>query len=221
MHYLSKYGYVNDTSCMIWFFDKEQRLVYKDISNLFKTRSTVYTFTKNPSANDKSFYYNAASISLNAGTNNVNNGGYGYIFDIFDLLTYGHKNIHANKVTAVSNVINMSKELAQTLNYSRLAMDIGNFHENYYMAYAQNSRTRATYSTYITLTCQFLQKFRLGEIVNIEYQDTASKDEKNKAFSILAMINSIHTIITPEMVGAEVETMTQGLNKKSEQVETY
>lgn len=221
MHHLCKHGYVNETSCMYWFFDKEKRFMYKNISALFKNRSTTYTFFKGTTGGDKSFAYNQIGISLNAGTNNVNNGGYGYTYDVFDLLTYKPKEVHAKKVTAVSNVINVSKELSQGLHYDKLAMDVGNFNPNYHMAYAQNARIRSTYSTYINLSCQYLQKFRLGEIVNVEYQDIESDDTTNKSFSMLGMIDEIHVFIAPEAIGADVEIMTQGINTKSEYVETF
>ena len=224
MHHLCKYGYCDETSAMIFFFDKEKRLMYKDFSKLLKEKSnSIYTFNKVGIGNgkDRIFGYLDSSIESCAGTDNIVNGGYGNDFETFDLLTYEPKVIHATKVVAESKTINISKELSQGLNYDWFAFDVGNFHENYWMAYAQNKRIRSTYSTYITLQCQYLQKFRLGQVVNVVLKDTGEINNESEAFSMLGMISSIHTTINTDNISAEVTVISQGVNTKSKSVENY
>lgn len=224
MHHLCKYGWCSDTSAMMWFFDKNKQLLYKDFSALLKQKSdNIYMFKRATigSAEEKYFAYTDFDIQLTAGTDNVVNGGYGNDFDVFNLLEYKNKNIHANKVIAESAVINISKELSHGLNYDWFSIDVGNFHENYHIAYAQNKRIRATYSTYINLNCSYFQKFRLGEIVDLELRCNSADNNQNQMFSMLGMIAQIHTKITTESVTAQVQVVSQGVNTRSTQVETY
>ena len=224
MHHLCKYGYCDETSAMIFFFDKEKRLIYKDFSKLLKNKTKeIYTFVKSTVGNSKkrTFGYNDGSISLYAGTDNVVNGGYGNDFEVFNLLTYQPNTIRATKVVAESETINISKELSQGLNYDWFPFDIGNFYDKYWIAYAQNKRIRSTYSTYIKLNCQNLQKFRLGEVVNVDFRDTSAENNKSKNFSLLGIIGSIHTTITTDNISAEVEVVSQGINTKSKTVMNF
>lgn len=223
MHHLCKYGYSDETSCMIWFFDRKKRLIYKNLSKLFKEKSNnIWQFDKGfGDYSNKIFGYGEISVKLTAGSDNIVNGGYGNDFDVFELKTYKDKLIHPNKVIAESATINISKELSQGLSYDWFPFDVGNFHEHYYLAWAQNRRILSTYSTYSYLQCQCLQKFRLGQIVNLNFRDIAGEENKSKSFTSLGIISSIHTKITPDMVGATVTIMSQGVNSKNETVETY
>lgn len=224
LHHLSKYGYINETSSMFWFFDKEKRLIYKDFSKLLKEKTVnVFKMQKRLIGDraNRIFGYVTESVEMTAGTDNIKNGGYGNDFDVFNLLTYSDEVIHANKVIAESKVINISKELSNGLNYDWFSFDVGNFHEHYYLAYAQNRRIKSTYSTYINLGFQYLQQFRLGEVVEVEYRNNGNSNNKSDTFSMLGFIGSIHTIITPDSVSAEVQVVSQGVNTKSDSVTNY
>lgn len=223
LHHLSKYGYCDETSCMIWFFDREKRFVYKNMTKLLKQASDIWTFEKKSLGDfsNKKFGYNEIEVSLFAGTNNILNGGYGIDFDVFNLESYQNQKVIAKKVVAESAGINISKDLSQGLNYNWFPIDVGNFHQNYYKAYAQNMRIKSTYSTYIKLRCQYLQKYHLGEVVDVIYRDTANSDNKNKTFSMRGIIHSLHTIIKPNMVGSEIEIAAQGINSIPKSFEIY
>ena len=213
--YLSQYAWKNETSCYFWCFDKERRLLYKDLSLLFRNRQTnIFKFIQSPYAfiDNHEFGYSMASASLLPGINNIHNYGYGGTEYDFDFLTYDIKEISAKKVIAESQVININKELSKGLANEWYPFDIGNFHPNYYTAFKQNMRIMSTYSSYIKLQSQFFQPYRLCQIVNFEYLDAQNPDNKIGCLSGIYMIDAIRTTITTSNITSTVELVMQGMN---------
>lgn len=221
--YIAEFGYIDETSAMIWFFNRHKQLFYKNLTQLFRNRhENIHTFVQNPDPKkDKQFAYTNIETSIQAGIENLKHEGYGGIDFYFDQPSYSYKQVAARKVVAESNVINISKELSQGLGQEWYPFDIGNFHPNYWLAYKQNKRILSTYSTYVTLTCQFFQKFNIGQIVNIDYLDSQDLDNRIKCFTGTYIIDAIHISITLDNIIAIVETAMQGFNGKVITGEVY
>ena len=131
------------------------------------------------------------------------------------------KDVSAKKVVAESKMMNISKELSKGLAQQFFPFDIGNFHSNYYLAYKQNRRILSTYSSYTVLKTEFLQSYRLGQIVNFEYTDSMNDNNKLESLSGVYMIDAIHIMITTSSIKSNVELVMQGLNGKNTLQETY
>lgn len=222
--YLAAYGWIDETSGMFWCLDKNKTLLYKNLTTLFRNRQDkVYSFVQTPvpDKKNKEFGYSGVKGSIQAGTNNLRNDGYGGSDSYFDLKSYSWKQAKANKVVAESNIINVSKDLSKGLSQEWFSFDVGNHHANYFKAYKQNRRVLSTYSTYATLTTEFLQKYRLGEIVNLEYIDSKNVDNKLNSLSGTYMIDAIHSQISLNNISGIVEMVMQGLNGKATTQENY
>lgn len=211
------HSYVDETSCMFWAIDRYKNLLFKNLTTLFRTRQNeIFTFKQmtKPDFKNKLFAYSKAKGSIQSGTNNLKNDGYGGEDFAFNLSTYSFDTITAKKVVAESKMINISKDLSKGLSESWYAFNVGNFHENYFKAHKQNKRILSTYSTYVTLNCQFFQPYRLAQIVQYEYLD--SQDENNKLFALsgVYMIDAIHIEISPNAITSDVELVMQGMNSK-------
>jgi hypothetical protein len=223
-NYMAQRGYINETSAMFWCLDRKKRLLYKNLTDLFRNRQEkIYTFVQTPTPNpsQKQFGYTSAKGSIQAGTNNLKNEGYGGVDEYFDLLTYSWKDVAARKVVAESNLINISKELAKGLGQNWYPFDVGNLHPNYYTALKQNKRIMSTYSSYMTLESQFFQPYRLAQIVNFEYYDAQDPSNKVYALSGTYVIDAIHISMSLSSITAMVEIAMQGLNGKAKTRETY
>jgi len=211
----AKYGWINETSAMFWCIDRHKNLLYKNLTTLFRNRqANIYTFVQRPlqSCETKEYEYGRMNSSIQNGSNNLKNGGYGGEDYYFDILTYGLKKVSARKVVAESKFINISKELSQGLTDTQSPFDVGNFHPNYYLAYKQNRRVLSTYSTYNIIDTQHLQNFRLGQIVQVEFSDSQTKANKSTALSGVGMIDAIHTTLSKEAMLCTLEVTSQGMN---------
>lgn len=208
-------GWINDTSAMIWCIDRKKNLLYKNLTTLFRNRQdNVHNFIQKPisACNEKEYEYSGVTGSIQAGSNNLKNEGYGGEDYYFDLLSYGLKPVAARKAVAESKFINISKELSHGLSDCQYPFDVGNFHPNHFLARKQNKRILSTYSTYMILQTQHLQSFRLGQIVTFEFMDSQTRINKSKAMSGVCMIDAIHTEITKEYIKSTVEIVSQGMN---------
>lgn len=224
LNYIAKYGWINETSAMIWCIDRDKRLLYKNLTTLFRNRrENIFKFIQTPNARlqNKEFSYTNATASIQAGLENLKENGYGGSDLYFDLNTYSYKKANARKVVAESNLINISKELSKGLANTWYPFEIGNQHSNYYNAFKQNNRILSTYSSYITLQSQFFQPYRLCQIVNFEYLD--AQDIKNEvvALSGIYMISAVHISLTLKAITSTIELSMQGLNGKATTRETY
>lgn len=212
---VAAHGWIDDTSAMIWCLDRKKTLLYKNLTSLFRNRQhNIYNFIQKPIqvCKDKEYEYGIIKASIQSGSNNLKNDGYGGEEYYFDLNTYTLKSVAAKKTVAESKFINIDKELSQGLMDSQFAFDVGNFHPNYYLALKQNKRILATYSSYIELQCQHLQNFRLGQIVNYQFLDSQSLKDSSVALSGTGIIDAIRTKISKEYITANVEIVSQGMN---------
>lgn len=216
--YVASRGWKNETSGMFWCLDRHRCLLYKDINTLF-SQPTKYTFapgTESATLESNTMYYNVSTIASKTIEENVQNNGYGGSDFNFNLLEYKLKETSAKQVKAYSNIININKELSQGLKQSFNPINVGNFHENYYLAHDQNSRVLSTFSTYYLLSCQFFQPIRLGQMANIN-KNSMTGENKSKSLNVKSMIHSIQINFTEENVNMTVGLCTQGFNGTSTQ----
>lgn len=212
---IAKHGWNDETSAMVWCFDRHKILLYKNLTQLFRTRSaTPWTFIQQPNPNikEKIFGYTNASIQIDAGKENLIYGGYGGVDNYFDVLEYKWKEVSAKKVIAESNIININKELSQGLAQEWYPFDVGNFHKNYWLAKNQNERILSTYSTYVTVECSYLMPYRLCQIVNFVYMDGNSLDNMLKLTTGTYMISAIKISINTKSVTSTLKLAMQGIN---------
>lgn len=220
----AKYGWINETSGMFWCFDRQKRLLYKNLTSLFRERQeNVYKFVQKRTGNkeNKEYAYTRITASIQAGSNNLKNAGYGGADYCFDTNLYILKSIAARKVVAESKLININKELSKGLYEEFYPFDVGNFHPNYYLALKQNKRILSTYSTYMILDCQYLQNYRLGQIVSLDYMDSQTSKNQAKSMSGIYMIDAIHCIISKESLTGTAELVAQGMNGIASTQEVY
>lgn len=220
---LSSRGWINDVSAMIWFFDRTCKIHYKNMTELFrKDNLTLHTFVQKeiPDLSKKEYSYYGAKASLQCGTNNIRNEGYGGTDTYFDLLSYSWKEVGANKVIAESNLININKDVSKGLSKRWLPFNVGNFNVNYERALKQNKRILSTYSSYVTLTSSLFQPYQIGEVVNLLCIDTQDPAFQLKSLSGKFMIDAIHITITVDKIISTVELCMQGLNANNLK-ETY
>lgn len=221
---ISKYGWIDETSAMFWCMDRHKILLYKNLTNLFRTRSSkIGKFVQLPLTDvaNKIYSYAKATVSVQAGYENLLNGGYGGEDHYFDLLSYQNKEITAKKVVAESNLINISKELSQGLSQAFYPFDVGNFHKNYYKAQKQNARVLSTYSTYVNLTSNYFMPYRLGQIVNFEFTDAQDINNKIALTSGVFAICAIKIKISTKAITCNLQLVMQGLNGRVLTRETY
>lgn len=224
MQYMAEYAWKNELSSYFWCLDRERRLLFKNWTTLFRNRqNNIFTFIQTPNALvDKMYYgYTKAYASIQSGTNNLYNRGYGGIDYQFDLLSYSTNEIVAKKVIAESQVININKALSRGLGNEWYPFDVGNFHPNFSKARMQNKRIMSTYSTYLRLESQFFQPYRLAQIVNFEYLDAQDPNNKVKSMSGIYIIDAIHVTFSTANVTAALELVMQGLNGKVITEEVY
>lgn len=222
---ISRFGWINETSAMFWCFNRRKKLLYKNLTTLFRNKPQQnWTFLQLPraySAKEKVYGYSSARLTTTAGTENLLHEGYGGDDKYFDLLSYQWKYPAAKKVVAESNLINISKELSQGLSTNWYPLDTGNFHKNYWLARKQNARILSTYSTYIVLQCEYLMNYQIGQVVNFVLMD--SQDETNviKMATGNYIITDIDIHITTQAVTSTLKLAMQGLNGQATSRETY
>lgn len=220
----SKYGWINETSGMFWCFDRQKRLLYKNLTSLFRERQEkVCSFVQKRTGDkkNKEYAYTRITASIQAGSNNLKNEGYGGTDYCFNTVDYDWKEIAARKVVAESKLININKNLSKGLFEEFYPFDVGNFHPNYYLALKQNKRVLSTYSTYMILDCQYLQNYRLGQIVSLDYMDSQTPKNQTKAMSGIYMIDAIHCRLSKESLIGTVEVVAQGMNGIASTQEVY
>lgn len=211
----AKYGWIDETSAMLWCLDRHKNLLYKNLTTLFRNRQDhIYKFIQKPiqTCKEKEYEYGRVTSAIQNGSNNLKNGGYGGEDYYFDVLSYGLKVVAARKAVAESKFINISKELSQGLTDTQSPFNVGNFHPNYYLAMKQNKRILSTYSTYNIIDTQHLQNFRIGQVATIEFSDSQNKNNKIEALSGVGMIDAIHTTFTKESILCTIEMVSQGMN---------
>ena len=224
MQYMSQRGWINDTSCMIWYLDRHRILVYKDLTSLIAQRSDdIYTFkqTDAPEKEKLTYGYTDCHAEINSGAENIYQGGYGMDDYYFNFLEYKQEQVSAKKAVAWSNLFNINKELSKGLNDTLCPIYVGNHHPHHALACVQNQRLLATYSTYTILDSQFFQPYRLGQIVNLDFTYARDPNLKVDALTGIRIIDSIRINITVSAITSKVELAMQGLNGRSLVQEVY
>ena len=225
LDYVAKFGWFDETSAMIWSFDRHKILLYKNFTNLFRNRSkNNWSFIQLPDrydAENRQYGYANATLNIPSGTENVLHEGYGGDDKYFDLLSYQWKYPAARKVVAESNLINISKELSNGLATNWYPFDVGNFHKNYWLARKQNARILSTYSTYAVVKCTKLMNYRLGQIVNFALMDSQDIQNVVKMGTGTYIITNIAINMTSSTINSVVRLAMQGLNGQATTRETY
>ena len=225
LNYVAQFGWIDNTSAMIWALDRHKILLYKNLTGLFRNRNQkCWAFIQSPDkydAKEKIFGYSQASLNIRAGSENIKHEGYGGDDSYFELLGYTWRKPSARQVVAESNLINISKEVSQGLATNWYPFDVGNFHKNYWLARKQNTRILSTYSTYAVIQCQHLMNYRLGQVVKFVLMDSQDDTRVINMGSGLYMITKIDIHITSNSVTSIVNLAMQGLNGQAITRETY
>lgn len=222
--YLAKNAYLDDLSCFFWCIDRHRRLLFKNITSLFGSRSKeIYTFTQSASYNleEKVYYYTNIFPTVLSGINNINNGGYGGYDYYFDLNSYSQKSAFCKKTRTDVKYLNVSKELSQGLAPEFLPFDVGNFNPNYYTGRKQNKRLLSLYSTYLSVISDIIQNYRLGQVVNFLPGDTNDPNYILSALTGVYIINAVGLHITERAAISTISLAGQGLNSANAVVEVY
>ena len=226
MGYLAQHGWKDSTSAMIWCIDRQKRLLYKNLTDLFKGKSpNLYYFYQSQKCNieKKQFSYSTINTKITSGLNNIQNGGYGNTGDSFNLKDYGYKESKSNKANLSSETISVGRDVSNGLDQNWYGIDVGNTNEHYYDATNHNERSQSLFTVYNTLTIQYLQPYRLCQLVNLYHIDTPQKNEEAKlsALSGTCLITAIKTHITMTEMSGVVELAMQGLNIQNKTKGTY
>ena len=221
LNVVANHGWFDMNSCMYWFMNRRKELFYKNLDKLFYETKNIRTFKFGnlmPGDIEGGVYrYKTIGFKMETGTENIFNRGYDGRNFHFDLLSYSLKTDNANKVRAITEIVNINKELSQGLEENNLAIDCGNFHEYYFMAEAQNSRIRSSLSTYTVLGCEYWMPVSLGEMYLLEPVASGTQDTYIPSLNCKYLISSIRTKITTAAVTMEVELCTQGFNGSSQE----
>lgn len=225
LNMIAQYGWVDETSAMIWAFDRRKTLLYKNLTQLFRNRNQkCWSFIQIPSKYDskeKIYGYSNGTVMISSGTENILHEGYGGDDTYFDFPSYSWKKPSARKVVAESNLINISKELSNGLATNWYPFDVGNFHKNYWLARKQNTRIKATYSTYAIIQCQYLMNYRLGQIVKFILMDSQNNKNTVQMASGIYIITAITIHFTKQDITSSLKLAMQGLNGQAITRETY
>jgi len=222
---ITKFGWVDETSAMFWCFDRHKILMYKNLTNILKTKSkSNWMFTQLPrlyNKKNKIYGYSSAIVTIPSGTENLLHEGYGGDDKYFDTVAYQWKYPAAKKVVAESNLINISKELSQGLATNWYPFDVGNFHKNYWLARKQNARILSTYSTNVILQCEYLMNYQLGQVISFALMDSQDIENTVNMATGNYIITNIDIRITTQAVTSTLKLTMQGLNGQALTRETY
>lgn len=219
LNYVTQHAWASPQSGFFWFLTKEKDLLLLDIDRLVYGAKNVSYFKygdlqTSDITNNISRYKNIA-INISTGNENIFNRGYDGDNEHFDLLSYSTKHVKANKVRAVSEIVNINKGLSAGLGKNILPFDVGNHHPNFFLAEAQNRRVLSTYSTYIDLTCEFYTPIDLAQVYLVDATPPNASTSVLKVMNIKYVVSKIITKITSSSVNMEVELCSQGYNGKS------
>lgn len=220
---ISKYGYIDELSCMLWGIEKNKTLLYKNLSSIIKSTPKenllkLIPTNDNNTPDDNSLPYNSAQPTFYSGIENLRYRGYGGYDTYFHLPSYSSKKVSASKVVASSNMLNINRELSQGLEPTQQAFDVGNFHQHYYEAYMQNLRQLSTYSTYMTVLLEeWSNKLRLLTPVILEYSvsgmnPNSGDSSRIESLSSVYVIDKVTTIINAGEISQAIQIMGQGYN---------
>lgn len=217
---VSTHGWASNTSAMVWFLDKTKKLYYIDIDRLMLESSAPVLFssglTTSQNMSTGMITFGSMTIETNSGDENLFNNGYGGENRFFSITDYKWHNFSPNKIRASSNIININKELSNGLEDNFCEFDMGNYHNNYFLARDQNARILSTYSTYFNLNCEWYHPIFLGQFATIGKQSLSSEISVS-SFNNKCFVSGIKTFIDSTNVSMHVTLCSQGYNGYSEE----
>lgn len=224
LNYITQHAWASQQSGYFWCMDRNKSLFYIDVDRLVYESKNIPIFLYGDTAIDdidsKVIRYKNLLINADTGSENLFNRGYDGDVSYFDLLSYSIKKQKANKVRAVSEIININKELsAGGLKKDMAQFNVGNHHENFFIAETQNRRILSTFSTYVNLACEFFVPIKLSQVCTIKGASHNSTAESVNSINIKYIVGKIVTKINSSTVNMDVELCSQGYNGKS--LESY
>ena len=105
--------------------------------------------------------------------------------------------------------------MSQGLGKNILQFDIGNHHENFFLAEAQNRRVLSTFSSYIALSCESYRPLKLSQVCTIQTVAPNNSNSPINTFDIKYIVDKIITHISSSAINMEVELCSQGYNGSS------
>lgn len=169
--YITSYGYIDDTSCMMSCIDLNRKLLYKDINSL----KYDYTFTEAPvedMISSKKVQFNEIEFANNSA---INNYTYGYQNILTDYSLSGDINsfnkISFNKDSTALNINSKIFNDTGNIRNSFMATNLGNVHKNWARAYYQNLRYRSLYSIQAKVYCYKKTPLNVLDGVNLSLID--------------------------------------------------
>lgn len=217
--YITAHAWSSESSAFYWFLNKKKNLYFLDIDKLIYESKNIVKFyygdTLSSDVEDRVVRYRNLFLDMKPGDENLYNSGYNGNNYHFDLLSYNTKKENANKVRAVSEIVNINKELSQGLGIDFLPFDMGNHHKNFFIAEAQNKRILSTFSTYLILSCDYFRPLKLSQVSTINATSSNSSDQEINTMNIKYIVSKIVTSIDSSNVSMEVELCSQGYNGRS------
>lgn len=220
LSYIAMHAWSSPQSGFYWFMNRTKNFFFIDIDRLiYEANKNIAKFYYGDLSGDdidnRIIRYKNIAIKMNSGEENLFNSGYNGNCEHFDLSSYTTKITNANKVRAVSEIVNINKELSQGLGKNFLPFDIGNHHKNFFLAEAQNRRVLSTFSTYVALTCELFRPVKLSQVCTIRAMSPSQSNGDINTFNIKYIINKIIININSSTVNMGVELCSQGYNGKS------
>lgn len=219
LSYIAAHAWSSESSAFYWFLNKKKNLYFLDIDKLIYESKNIVKFnygdTLATDVDDRIVRYKNLFMDIKPGDENLYNSGYNGNNYHFDLLSYNTKHENANKVRAVSEIVNINKELSQGLGIDFLQFDVGNHHKNFFIADAQNKRILSTFSTYLILSCDYFRPLKLSQVSTINASSSNSSGKEINTMTIKYIVSQIITTITSSNISMDVELCSQGYNGRS------
>lgn len=220
MNYITQHSWASQQSAFFWALTRNKKLVFADVDRLVYNSKNItkicYGDIKEDDIDNNIVRYKDIAFEMNPGPENLFNKGYDGENNYFDLLSYSTKSVNANKVRAVSEIININRELSSGLGKNISQFNVGNHHKNFFVAEVQNRRILSTFSTYVDLFCEFYFPINIAQVCLLEGQShNTSKNEEVNTLNIKYIISKIQTKITSSNINMNVELCSQGYNGKS------
>lgn len=230
--YCCQYGWINNTSAMMWAIDRNKKLYYKNIVNLFNSGCK----------DGKCMNIRVGSLGVPVvtnvpfGLNNVKLNAYGSDGDVFTLVEgeeskYDYINTNSGELTKTSECTCVCKNCGCKSGQDWFPFNVGNHNENYFRAVLQNKQILSTYSTFLSVQftpstgvvaknsiIPFFGAFHLFDTANLTYSVHAEKGKfiNMEALTSRCMVESIDVNITQEHAATNVKFVMQGFNTKNE-----
>lgn len=220
MNYITQHSWASQQSAFFWALSRNKKLIFADIDRLVYNSKNISKFCYGDMQEDdiknKIVRYKNMAIEMNPGPENLFNKGYDGENNYFDLLSYSTKKVNANKVRAVSEIININKELSFGLGKNISQFNVGNHHPNFFTAEVQNRRILSTFSTYVYLFSEFFSPINIAQVCFLEGQShNTIKSEEINTLNIKYIISKIQTKISSSNINMNIELCSQGYNGKS------